>query len=751
MKFLLSVSLSALILFANIALAQSPSFQTFINPVIPGDHPDPTLTKIGNYFYTSGSSFNPTPKIYRSTNLVNWEVISQPVPPDWATYGNNPGGGAWGGHLVLYNDKYWHFFGRGGGRMYFVTADDPAGPWSQPTAMDVPPGLGGNLGVDNSIFIDEDSGRWFLLTKAGHSNNHLVELGNNGQPNGTVLNLSWLNPESEGRPYGWAEGPVMWKHGEYYYYSFAEHLVGEQYVMRSRTLTEDKEAWTVRPGNMFWGSRASFDRPNHISPAVTLDDGTSWAIGHSYHTGNWKTQGRQGLLHQVVYNNDDWPLIQFPTNFEEVAPNLPSGGIPWMVPKSDMFDSQELHPEWSHLGYTPRYSFSLTSRPGWLYLDPHITRNTVIKNDGEHNYSLITRVDFEPDMPNQEAGLWIFNGPESHFVKVFSSVNSNEEPILVFSYEQTRYEVPNTVGTDVWLKLVRDDHIMRGFYSADGHEWTQIGQQINASSLGIEHTQFNDFTGNQQGPYVIGQYAYFNLYIYRDAYTDIIAKNAANRNGVIKSASFLGNITNDNWALYAGVEFGSLAPGSKYQKKPEQISISASSQTNGGIVEVWLDSIDTGRKIAEVIIENTGFWSNYQNFNAPILSEVSGRHDVYLRFKGNPGETLMRLDRFKFLTEPYDVSISPDPEQPVRFNLAQNYPNPFNPVTSIPYQLPQASYVRLEVFDALGRSVAVLVNEWSEAGQYNIQFDAGNLASGIYVYRLQAGDFTQTRKLTLMK
>src|SRR4030042_4272412 len=132
------------IYFQNIC-GQSVSFETYMNPVIPGDHPDPTLTRIGSDFYTTGSSFNPTPKIYHSTDLVHWEVIAQPVSASWSEYGNSPGGGIWGGHIVLYNGKYWHYFGRGGGSMYFVTADKPEGPWSAPTKMRVPSGMPNGL------------------------------------------------------------------------------------------------------------------------------------------------------------------------------------------------------------------------------------------------------------------------------------------------------------------------------------------------------------------------------------------------------------------------------------------------------------------------------------------------------------------------------------------------------------------------------------------------------------------------------
>jgi hypothetical protein len=88
---------------------------------------------------------------------------------------------------------------------------------------------------------------------------------------------------------------------------------------------------------------------------------------------------------------------------------------------------------------------------------------------------------------------------------------------------------------------------------------------------------------------------------------------------------------------------------------------------------------------------------------------------------------------------------------PVEFSLGQNYPNPFNPTTAISYQLPAVSFVRLTVYDMLGREAATLVNETKAAGIYNAAFDASGLASGVYVYQLQAGSFIQTKKMVLMK
>jgi hypothetical protein len=85
------------------------------------------------------------------------------------------------------------------------------------------------------------------------------------------------------------------------------------------------------------------------------------------------------------------------------------------------------------------------------------------------------------------------------------------------------------------------------------------------------------------------------------------------------------------------------------------------------------------------------------------------------------------------------------------YALGQNYPNPFNPTTTIRYELPHASRVSLKVYNTLGQEVATLVNETKPAGVFTVTFDAGGLASGVYFYRLQAGDIVQVKRLILLK
>ena len=88
---------------------------------------------------------------------------------------------------------------------------------------------------------------------------------------------------------------------------------------------------------------------------------------------------------------------------------------------------------------------------------------------------------------------------------------------------------------------------------------------------------------------------------------------------------------------------------------------------------------------------------------------------------------------------------------PLSFNLMQNYPNPFNPSSNISFSVPEASQVRLEVYNMLGQRVSTLVNGKLQAGWHTVEFDASGLSTGTYIYRIQAGDFVSTKKMMLVK
>ena len=100
------------------------------------------------------------------------------------------------------------------------------------------------------------------------------------------------------------------------------------------------------------------------------------------------------------------------------------------------------------------------------------------------------------------------------------------------------------------------------------------------------------------------------------------------------------------------------------------------------------------------------------------------------------------------------VSVQ-NPDQVTKFDLSQNYPNPFNPSTKINYSLAKAGNVKIVLYDASGKEIKTLVDEYKNSGNYLIDFNAsttaGGLASGTYLYRITTNDFVQTRKMVLVK
>lgn len=122
-------------------------------------------------------------------------------------------------------------------------------------------------------------------------------------------------------------------------------------------------------------------------------------------------------------------------------------------------------------------------------------------------------------------------------------------------------------------------------------------------------------------------------------------------------------------------------------------------------------------------------------------------------FNGSPGDSSIAMNGgfWYQISEIVLTGLDDTFVLPEDFELRQNYPNPFNPSTTIVFALPKAVKVQLRIYDVLGRTVATLVNEQMQAGQYEIKFEARGLPTGLYFYRIQAEKFVETRKMLLVK
>jgi hypothetical protein len=172
----------------------------------------------------------------------------------------------------------------------------------------------------------------------------------------------------------------------------------------------------------------------------------------------------------------------------------------------------------------------------------------------------------------------------------------------------------------------------------------------------------------------------------------------------------------------------------------------------------------TFRALAKKYLNNSAV---FDVVNTPMtgLTVVTGTYDmsypltlkrIEIQLAGDPvqGQSTsgtIYVDNLRLKYPGTATVVEKTPLSPTLFRLEQNYPNPFNPSTINEYDVPSRTHVVLTIYNILGQSVAELLNTEKNAGHYETRFDASVLASGVYLYRLQAGSFVQTRKLIVVK
>lgn len=621
------------------SLSYYQSVKTYVNPVLPGDHPDPTLLKVGDDFYHCGSSFHFTPylPIYHSKDLIHWEVISRVVPPPIAGFvTDRPSGGVWQGAITYFYGSYWIYFSANG--QWFSKANSPYGPWSTPVEVKTNH-ITGPLGYDNSIFVDDD-GKPYMVIKNGQKVNRLQALGRDGQLADTVINLDWINRNLQ---YSWAEGPVMCKRNGYYYYFPAGDVSGGQYVLRGTALTSDSTKWE-RLGNFFkpiTDPNTGFRSPNHISAPLQLADGSWWTLGQSYERlpGNdWSGMGRQTALYQVIWEGDrPWGVA--PTTAPLLRPDLPGSGK-WRSVHADDFNTESLGNWWHFLTKKAFGQYSLSQRKGWLRLSPDSLRAHIVQKETDHYYSAVTRVDFNATDTSSKAGFYLTNGNQREIVKLYSGYDNGKK--IIFRFDTAVRILTNSFGNTVWLKLERKEHDLTAYYSSDGKKWMQMGPSISSVKLDKEQPNWNSWVGTSIGLFAEGKPADFDFFICKDGFSSLPAAGCSNYFGIqtVKEKSekvVTTTSANGGWFMLSGVELG------EGKNAAAKIEVEAFAKT-GDKLEIWLDDLTTGKLIATIPVDATeGNWKTFSK----AIKNVSGHHDVFVKFvKGADHNLLIKSIRF---------------------------------------------------------------------------------------------------------
>jgi xylan 1,4-beta-xylosidase len=509
------------------------SADSYANPVLPGFAPDPSIVRRGDDYYlvTSTFSFFPGLPIYHSRDLVNWRQIGNALDrPSQMDLGNLGVTRALFAPTIQYHDGLFYILNTcvECGDNFILTAKDPAGPWSDPIWL--PFG-----GIDPSLFVDEDGRGWISYNDAppgppeyeGHRALWLQEI--------DMKTLKLMPTRTLPRDKGvvatdkpiWAEGPHIYKVGDYYYLTAAEGGTADQHsqtIYRSNKVDGPYEPGPVNPimtqrdlpENRPWPVQAT----GHAD-FVQIPDGSWWAVflATRPYAGQQTNIGRETFLLPVNWT-DGWPNIVpagtaiAPTN---KRPNLPLGEGDQLTQWRDDFDHDTLAMDWMMLRTPKGAEWWQPSENGQLLLAARpiaagsLDQPSFIGKRLRHHDGIFeTRVSFAPNAAGDRAGLLVLTD-ENHFYFYGVEQLADGDHALVIrrrgdaaedthgeivAYQKFAGKAPGSL--DLKIHLVRDKATFA--WKADGiADWQVTAANMDSSVLATIGAGL--FTGAVVGPH----------------------------------------------------------------------------------------------------------------------------------------------------------------------------------------------------------------------------------------------------------
>jgi len=467
-------------------------------------NPDPSILRVGHDYYLATSSFEyfPSCPIYRSLDLVHWQLIGYALarPSQFAHLSPHPSTYA---TTLRYHNGIFYLITtdvRGGGNFY-VTSKNPAGPWSDPIKIDQ--GM-----FDPSLFFDDDGTVYY--TRRGTSDQGIVQATIDIR---TGKLTSPLRTVSKGMVTDDAEGPHLYKIGGWYYLIEAE---GGTRFLHMETVGRSKSPWgpfASDPANPFVAQHISWDYPvksvGHCDWTDT-PQGKWWIVclGTRHPDYASFSLGRETFLYSMQWQ-DDWPVIkQADVDQLQVSEHtLPPHSWPSRASR-DEFNSAKLDDEWNTIGPLGAGVFSLTERPGFLrlrgteaLLSFKDTTAFVGRRQTEWTSRSETQLEFTPRTENEEAGLTALMSPSYNY-EIFVATRNGRRVVMLRKQAGDMQEIAAQAAAPAGplrFRIDSDPHKYSFYYAGANGDWKLLG-------TGLERLISSELAAVWSGAY-IGMYS----------------------------------------------------------------------------------------------------------------------------------------------------------------------------------------------------------------------------------------------------
>lgn len=474
---------------------------SYNNPVIHGFFSDPSVCRVGDDYYLVNSTFEyfPGVPVFHSKDLVNWEMIGYCI--DRAT--QLPKGLNIFATTIRYHEGTFYMITTniGAEGNFYVTASNPAGPWSDPIFTDV-------KGIDPDLFFD-DNGKVYCISSTFELHEIDIKTGKFLSEGRTVWN------GTGGR---YAEGPHIYKKDGFYYLMAAEGGTEEAH---SETIARSKNIWgpyNPNPANPILTHCNAAGQGNPIqgvghADIINAHDGSWWIVFHGYRSngdGNHHILGRETCLAPVSWPKNGWPVV----NGDGTASvNMSCSTLPLHPfagqPARTGFDTPKPGLEWNYLRYPVADNYSLTSRNGYLRLkgseqtiDDRKSPTFMGRRVQDMNFSATTQMEFNPNKNNEEAGMTLLNNG-AHFDLLVKQSNGKRVLVCRLHFGNVIHDSEQIALKAGPVKLmVKGEKSNFSFWYAQGNEPLKEVQKVASKFLSSETA--GGFTGLYVGLYATG-------------------------------------------------------------------------------------------------------------------------------------------------------------------------------------------------------------------------------------------------------